>query len=233
MCTNSTNIQGQSNDEIGISCQNINYVINKKVYTQDYGYFNCNIEYPEINGINPKFQSQWDETIKYDIMESAKSFEEYVIQMRKNMPEENIMGSLSIIFEVTTQDSDKISIIVKSLGCLSDTRRGVNIRSYNIDLKTGKSIKLSEVIDTQEYAAKIVVDKNYKIITDDEFNEQQDEQLISEYKNLISDCYSDNIKYIKEYLDDPQTDFYYKNNKLVICIYTGYTIGHYFRIIVG
>ena len=180
---------------------------------------NININYPQIMGLsNRKLQMNWNNIIK-DKVEA----------------EMNNVGSndkFFLTYEVKTQNEDMISILI--IGEISCSANGNESRmfkyTFNIDLETGKGIRLKDKVDTDKIARNLLEGRKYSLRDVDNSQFREYMNLFYKDKKEVVDTlnefdFGENMAYTCGYS-------YFENGKIYICLGVNHQLGDYIEILI-
>ena len=211
-------ITGSANDSTS-SNLNPNNDVNYTIKTKSIVTNNINVKYPQIVDFKDhKIQRDWNRVIK-DKVEA----------------EMNNIGSKDkyfLTYEVKTQNDDMISILV--IGEVSCSANENNARmfkyTFNIDLDSGKSIRLKDKIDTEIIAQNLLEGRKYSLcdVEDSQFREYIN--LFYKNKKEIVDAlnnfdFGESFSYTSGYS-------YYENGKIYICMSVNHQLGDYIEVLI-
>ena len=211
-------ITGSANDSTS-SNLNPNNDVNYTIKTKSIVTNNINVKYPQIVDFKDhKIQRDWNRVIK-DKVEA----------------EMNNIGSKDkyfLTYEVKTQNDDMISILV--IGEVSCSANENNARmfkyTFNIDLDSGKSIRLKDKIDTEIIAQNLLDGRKYSLcdVEDSQFREYIN--LFYKNKKEIVDAlnnfdFGESFSYTSGYS-------YYENGKIYICMSVNHQLGDYIEVLI-
>lgn len=164
-----------------------------------------NVHYPQIQGVaETEVESKWNDTIKNDIFGEIDALGEN--------------GTYNCQFEIATQIEDMLSIIVSGDAYAQGAAHPYNfVKTYNIDLNSGETIRLTDIADVDKIAADIIEGKGYETlgIAKEDFDANV-EALNYNKENLVSQLESGS--------------FYQKEGKIILIIGVSHAAGDYARI---
>lgn len=214
-----TVITGSSSDN-GMS-QNVytNNDVSYTIKTKSIVTKNINVNYPQIVGLdNPDIQKNWNSIIKNKVeaeMNNIGSKDKYFLS-----------------YEVKTQNDDMISILV--IGEVSCSANGNETRmfkyTFNIDLDSGKGIRLKDRVDTDKIAQNLLEGRKYSLrdIEDSQFREYMN--LFYKNKKEVVDTlnefdFGESFAYTSGYS-------YFENGKIYICMSVNHQLGDYIEVLI-
>ena len=180
---------------------------------------NIHVSYPQIIGMdNSDIQNKWNGIIKNKIEAGINNIgnkDTYVLS-----------------YKVKTQNEKLISILVEGETSSASTNyeRYIFKYTFNIDVETGESIRLKDIVDTEKIAKNFISGRNYSV-------KDADNSVFREYINLF---YKDKDG-IKEDLNN--YDFgedmqfaigysYVESGSTYLCVNVNHSLGDYIEILI-
>lgn len=193
------------------------YTITSKKHIDNNSNNNINISYPCVSGISESADAKWNK-----IMCPSSDIED-IYKGNTNITEEEN-------YVIKTQTNALISIL--STGYIyfegSAHPNGI-LRTYNIDVATGKSKRLGDNPDLHKYAKNIFSGNNYKLLG---FDNEESYNIFKEYiartYNNVEELEKDLKNYDINAEDDdfsPSGYSYYEKGKIVVCMPTVHALG--------
>ena len=180
---------------------------------------NININYPQIVGLsNGKIQKTWNKIIKDKIeaeMNNIGSNDKYFLT-----------------YDVKTQNEDMISILI--IGEISCSANGNESRmfkyTFNIDLESGKGIRLKDKVDTDKIARNLLEGRKYSL-------RDVDDSQFREYMNLFYKDKKEVVDTLNEFDFGESMAYtcgysYFENGKIYICLGVNHQLGDYIEILI-
>lgn len=168
--TSGENSEKQQNEENA-------FTITKEVYEDEEG--DVHIEYPHVeNLVNQEITDWYNQKF-----ESAAKWTMNDI----GVEEEGVREYINESFQVTYQSEDMVSILIRGNYYAEDAAHPYSyISSYNINLKTGESMSITDEYSLEEIADDIFSGQNYTVLTDIENLEEADAEFTEYVKQELA-----------------------------------------------
>ncbi len=189
------------------------YFILKKVIRSE----GVHVSYPEIENLNNSMESQWNNIFYNTVQDMIKNKEKDC--------------DIELTYEVKTCTKDLLSIVMIGTSGVSegsDDKYNI-IKTFNIDMNTGKNIRLSEneYYDLEKIAYNIFNGSSYEVISSDISKDDVKSYIEVFYddskeleETLASLDYVDSSTYTTGYS-------YYEGDKCYICLEVNHSLGDY------
>lgn len=175
------------------------------------------ISYPEITGFSEEeIQKRWNTTIEDHARTALEHAEEG--------------SSLKVSYEVKTMNDQLLSILIEGTYQEKDAPDSYLFRySYNIDVKSGESVRLAYHQDVEQLAEKLLAGTEYTV--EGELGEELQERLFILYGD--AEQLADTLRNFDygENRESPSGFSYQEDGKVHLCIAVPHALGDYADIV--
>lgn len=175
------------------------------------------ISYPQITGLSDEeVQEKWNTIIEEHARTALEDAEEG--------------SSLEVSYEIKTMNDQLLSILIEGSYCKKDAAYPTQLRyAYNIDVKSGESVRLAYYQDVDQLAEMLLAGRGYTI--EGELGEEFQERLFILYGDAeqLADVLK-NFDY-GENRETPSGFSYKEEGKIHLCIAMPHALGDYADIV--
>lgn len=195
-------------------CPMLSYTVESKVYEKN----KVRIEYPQlVNAKDIYMEEEWNEI-----------FENYALKDLEYLDEE---AEYNLRYEVATATEELLSIVYR-VGSYEPgaAHPYAYIQTFNIDLNSGKEVRLADFIDPQKVADCLASEKGYELI-----NTDLKQMSFREFLRTTPDMLT--AEYFEEFdLDSTKPDqypagySYKKDGFIVVCMEVNHALGDFLEL---
>ena len=188
------------------------------VETRTYEKNKIHLEYPQLVNVKDSFtETEWNEIL-----------ERYA---RKDLDYLDAEAEYTLTYEVATATEELLSIVYRIGGYETGAAHPYSyIETFNIDLNSGKEVRLADFIDTGRVVECLTSGNGYEIV-----DGGPDKESLQEYINTCPDMLT------REYFDNFDLNFaapdaypvgysYKKDDAVIICLEVNHALGDFVEI---